>query len=76
MANDRLFIRDKKTGNYFMLAKFHGWEYSNYCEGLEDWLEDQQLEENGASSDHVHMEIKHNYEIVNESELMERENEN
>lgn len=73
MANNRLFIRDKKTGNTFMLAKFWGWGWTNYCEGLEDWLEEQQLEDDGPKITSNSMGFDHNYEIVNEDELLERE---
>lgn len=69
MANDRLYILDKKTGNKFLLAKFWGWNWTNNSENLHKWLEEQQIEENGPVIGNMGIGISHNFVIVNEDEL-------
>lgn len=68
MANNRLYIRSKNTGNKFLLAKFLGWEWSNYSEGLEDWLEDQQLEDNSIVIGSNAIDLTHDLEIITEEQ--------
>jgi len=64
VANDRMFLVNKKTKKYLCLAKNLGnpWSSSGRSQELDEFLDDEENKES-------FWEDKHNYELLYEDEL-------